>query len=57
MALNGLTLAEVANINLQLGQNRWESLIRQSVISKKSRNNHSSDRHESLKSIFLKLRW
>lgn len=31
MALNGLTPAEVANINLQLEQNRWESLIRQSA--------------------------
>ena len=37
MALNGKTPAEVANINLQLGQNRWESLIRQSAINKKER--------------------
>lgn len=50
MALNGLTPAEVANINLQLGQNKWESLIRQSAISNKSHNNHSSDKHESLES-------
>jgi len=35
MALNGLTPAEVANINLELGQNRWESLIRQSSKHKK----------------------
>jgi len=48
MALNGLTPAEVANINLQLGQNRWESLIRQSVISNKAQNTHSSRKHESL---------
>jgi len=47
MALNGLTPAEMANIDLKLGQNRGESLIRQSVISNKSRNNHGSDRHES----------
>jgi transposase-like protein len=31
MALNGKTPAEMANINLQLEQNRWESLIRQSL--------------------------
>jgi hypothetical protein len=31
MALNGLTPAEVANINLRLEQNKWESLIRRSV--------------------------
>jgi transposase-like protein len=31
MALNGLTPAEVANIRLQLGQNKWEDLIRKSV--------------------------
>jgi transposase-like protein len=31
MALNGLTPAEMAGINLQLGQNRWEDLIRKSV--------------------------
>jgi transposase-like protein len=36
MALNGLTPAEVANINLELGQNRWESLIRQSSRHNKS---------------------
>jgi hypothetical protein len=30
MALNGLTPAEAANMNLQLGQDRWESLIRES---------------------------
>jgi len=35
MALNGKTPAEVANISLQLGQNRWESLIRQSIKSKR----------------------
>jgi len=35
MALNGKTPAEVANINLQLGQNRWETLIRQSSRHKK----------------------
>jgi transposase-like protein len=35
MALKGLTPAEVASINLELGQNRWESLIRQSDISRK----------------------
>jgi len=34
MALNGLTPGEVANINLQLGQNRWESLVRQSARHK-----------------------
>jgi transposase-like protein len=34
MALKGLTPAEMAGINLQLGQNKWESLIRKSVISK-----------------------
>jgi hypothetical protein len=38
MALNGKTSAEMANINLQLEQNRWESLIRQSVIASKTRN-------------------
>jgi len=37
MALNGKTPAEVANINLQLGQNRWESLIRQSATNKKEK--------------------
>jgi len=31
MALSGLTPAERAGINLQLGQNRWENLIRKSV--------------------------
>jgi hypothetical protein len=36
MALNGLTPAEMAGINLQLEQNRWESLIRQSVKALKS---------------------
>lgn len=36
-ALNGKTPAEVANINLELGQNRWESLIRQSKKAVKSR--------------------
>lgn len=30
MALNGLTPAEVVNINLQLGQNRWLDLIKRS---------------------------
>jgi transposase InsO family protein len=30
-ALNGKTPAETANINLQLGQNRWESPIRKSA--------------------------
>lgn len=30
MSLNGKTPAEVANIKLQLGQNRWEDLIRKS---------------------------
>jgi hypothetical protein len=34
MALNGLTPAEAANINLQLGQNRWEGLIRKSKRAK-----------------------
>jgi len=29
--LNGKTPAEVANINLNLGQNKWPSLIKQSV--------------------------
>jgi transposase-like protein len=32
MALNGKTPAEVANINLQLGQNKWLALIRRSSI-------------------------
>jgi transposase-like protein len=31
MTLNGKTPAEVAKIDLQLGQNRWESLIRRST--------------------------
>jgi len=31
MSLNGLTPAEVANINLQLGQNKWLDLIKKSV--------------------------
>lgn len=31
MTLNGKTPAQVAKIDLQLGQNRWESLIRQSA--------------------------
>jgi hypothetical protein len=31
MALNGLTPAEVANINLHLEENKWLSLIRKSV--------------------------
>ena len=35
MALGGLTPAEKAGINLQLGQNRWLSLIKQSVISRR----------------------
>lgn len=35
MALNGLTPAEKAGINLQLGQNKWLSLIKQSVISRR----------------------
>jgi putative transposase len=35
MALNGKTPAEVANINLQLGQNRWEDLIRKSKRAEK----------------------
>jgi hypothetical protein len=35
MALNGKTPAEMAGINLQLGQNKWESLIRQSSKHKK----------------------
>ena len=35
MALNGLTPAEVANVNLELGQNRWESLIRRSATNKR----------------------
>ena len=30
-ALNGKTLAEMANIKLNLEQNRWESLIRRSA--------------------------
>jgi hypothetical protein len=34
-ALNEKTPAEMANINLQLGENRWESLIRQAITSKK----------------------
>ncbi len=34
MALNGLTPAEMAGINLQLGQNRWEDLIRKSKRAK-----------------------
>jgi len=36
MALNGLTPAEEANINLQLGQNRWLSLIRKSGAKRPS---------------------
>jgi len=35
MALNGLTSAEMANLNLQLEQNRRGSLIRQSSKHKK----------------------
>jgi hypothetical protein len=31
-ALNGLTPAEMANLNLNLGQNKWLSLIQQSVL-------------------------
>lgn len=31
MALNGMTPAEMANINLELGRNRWKNLIKQSV--------------------------
>ena len=34
MALNGKNPAEMAGINLQFEQNKWESLIRKSVISK-----------------------
>jgi len=36
MALNGKTPAEMARINLQLGQNKWESRIRQSSRHNKS---------------------
>lgn len=39
MALNGKTPAEAAGINLHLGQNRWNTLIRQSTASKKRKNN------------------
>ena len=35
MALNGRTPAEVAKVSLELGQNRWESLIRQSATNKR----------------------
>jgi hypothetical protein len=34
-ALNGKTPAEMANLNLNLGQNKWLSLIKQSVEDKK----------------------
>lgn len=34
MALNGKTPAEMGGINLKLGQNRWESLIRRSARNK-----------------------
>jgi len=44
MALNGKTPAEMAGINLQLGQNKWESLIRQSFF------NH----RKQIKEVFLK---
>jgi len=37
MALNGKTPAEVAKVNLELGQNRWASLIRRSATNKKER--------------------
>jgi len=37
MALNGKTPAEAAGIDLQLGQNKWNTLIRQSAISKKTK--------------------
>jgi len=32
-ALNGKTPAEVANLDLNLGQNKWLSLIKQAVES------------------------
>jgi len=34
MALNGLTPAEMANLNLNPEQNKWLSLIKQSVQDK-----------------------
>jgi hypothetical protein len=33
MALNGLTPAEIAGIDLGLEQNKWEALIRRSFIN------------------------
>jgi len=41
MALKGLTPAQVAGIDLQLGQNRWEDLIRKSQKVVKSYGEHS----------------
>jgi hypothetical protein len=35
-ALNGKTPAEAAGLKLELGENRWESLIRKSAITRKS---------------------
>ena len=40
MGLNGLTPAEKAGIQLGLGENRWETLIKQAYISRKLTNNH-----------------
>jgi len=39
MALDGKTPAEAAGINLQLGQNRWQSLIQQASLRKVPRPN------------------
>jgi transposase-like protein len=41
MALNGLTPAEMAGINLQLEQNKGESLIRRSIRYKNLKDNHN----------------
>ena len=43
MALNRKTPAEAAGINLQLGQNIWKTLIRQSATSKKRKDSSQID--------------
>jgi transposase-like protein len=40
MSLGGLTPAERAGIQLGLGENRWEDLIKQAYISRKLTSNH-----------------